>query len=173
MRTVGITVVGLLLLLAGGALLGGCGEKSQRVSSDGPTSFAVQNAIFSDVLEVTLAVQSQSGGRPALSWKATEQPYVIAAIFTNNVQIDKQSNSVSNTAEIVWLWHNGLQTGRDGAVKFSDGFDPRREAEGLYTLRPEYDPASLAPGTYVIALWALDRNGEPVAASREVVLTVD
>lgn len=170
-RTPYLTLTVAALVLTLGLSFAGCGNKPSR-SSDGPTSFTVSNAIFAEVTELYVSIQSQPASRPALSWKALDQPYLLAAIFSNNVQVDKQTNTVSNTEQIVWFWHNGLPTGRDGAVKFSDGFDPHLEAEGLYTLTPQFDVPDLPSGTYVLVVWALDRNGEPVAASREMLFTV-
>ena len=64
---------------------------------------------------------------------------------------------------IVWIWHTGLGTGRDGNVLYE---------HGLSNTRGDAPLDRLPSGTYFWAVWALDEQGLPVAATDEYTLSV-
>ncbi len=146
----------LALLLVGLALcIGGC--------EDGVTDgedFVYHNAILRDVRPLQAAA-SGTLQRPDFSWPATDEKHVACAIFERRISVRK--NQITNADDILWLWHSGLGTGRDGNVLFEHGV--RNEAGA-----PPLD--RLPPGTYYWAVWALDEQGLPIAATDEYTLTV-
>jgi hypothetical protein len=145
-----MTVLGALGLLA----LVGCGAAEDDESG----GFVYQNQIFSGTVSIQ-AAQSGSLSAPAFSWAATGEKHVVCAIFDERIQLDQ--NHVSNTDRVVWLWHSGLGSGREGNLLYSHGVAADNGA-----------PEPLLPGSYYWAVWAMDLDGFPVASSVEYTLAV-
>lgn len=99
--------------------------------------------------------------RPTFSWEPTGRLHVQAAVFSENIQVT--DGSIENAREIVWLWHSGMSTGREGFVRWSDG---------IFLGAPQ---GSLTPGSsYVWAVWAWDDQGLVITdASPELFFTAD
>lgn len=149
------------LALVGGALLilgGGCGVGAE------PGGFAFDNNLFENT-ERLLAEATGDPSRPNLSWPSTGRSMVVVGVFRR--RIDVRRNLITNTWDLVWLWHTGLPAGREGNITWSDG---NPVVDGV----PEdgVEPPALRPGTYYWAVWAFDDRGVPVASSVELTLEV-
>lgn len=146
---------------------------SPNASSSGttkpPQTFVYNNQLFRDTRLVSAAVSSLAGGAPNFSWPALSDPHIVAAVFDTNIQVSAKERRVINPEHIVWLWHSGLNNGRDGNVRYSDGYDPR----GLgFDVENPPEPAALPPGSYVWAVWSMDGAGNVVASSQELLFSV-
>jgi len=149
----------VLWSLLASLLLIACGGDEADKSAAGE-DFIYNNAIFQGV-SVMQAAASGTSQQPDFSWPATTQKHVACAVFQKRISV--RQNLISNPQDVVWLWHSGLGRGRDGNVLYEHGV-------GNADLAPR--PASLSPGTYYWAVWALDEEGLPVAATREYTLDV-
>jgi hypothetical protein len=104
---------------------------------------------------------------PAFTWQATAARLVLAAVFRENIQV--QNGKIINPSAVVWVWHTGLGTGREGNVRYDQGGQVDSGSLAKIT-RP---PAALPRGDYVWAVWAWDPSGTRViGASRETFFTV-
>lgn len=122
--------------------------------------FVYHNGILRDVSALQAAA-SGTPQRPDFSWPATNEKHVVCAVFRRRINVRR--NEITNPDDIVWLWHSGLAKGRDGNVLY---------AHGLANERGGAPPARLPAGTYFWAVWALDEQGLPVAATDEYTLVV-
>lgn len=140
------------------ALASGCGAASDSAG------FTYQNGLFSR----TSALQAAADGpaaAPNLSWPATGRRLVVAGFFGK--RIDVRQNLITNQSDLLWMWHSGMDGGREGNVLWQNGA-PARWGQPLVGQAP----APLAPGTYYWAVWALDDTGKPVQSTVELTHTV-
>ena len=109
-----------------------------------------------------------TGATPGFAWEATGQDLVYLSVFDTNIQAS--SNRILNSERIVWSWHSGLGTGREGAVFFEDGRDVINGR-----MLENGPPTPLEAGaSYVWAVWAWDDQGKRVTySSREIKFTVE
>ena len=95
---------------------------------------------------------------PSISWPATGRRLVVAAFFSR--PIDVRQNLIRNTNDLVWMWHSGMDAGREGNVAWSDGA-PSSFGQPLIG----QPPLPLTAGTYSWAIWSLDETGKPAEAT--------
>ena len=97
---------------------------------------------------------------PPLAWVAPNSPLTVAAIFQNKIDVSA-NGKITNTSDIVWLWHSGLSSGRAGAVEYSEGKSVNDD-----DLVNVSDPVPLEKGrTYYWIVWAWDSEGKHVKYS--------
>ena len=104
---------------------------------------------------------------PVLKWDSLETELIVAAIFSSPIQ--ELNGEISNTGDIVCIWHSGLEQGVDGLVSFTEG---RRIAAGdLDSLSP---PQPLpAMQTYYWGVWSWDDSGiKIIYSSRQLTFYV-
>ena len=138
--------------------LAACGADDSGDSPGG--GYVYKNQIFRDTSLIT-AAQSGTTTKPSFSWQALGEKHVVCALFSERIQVAQ--DHISNTDKVRWLWHSGLGRGREGNVLF---------AHGAADESGNPPPATLAPGTYYWAVWALDEGGQPIASSIENTLKV-
>lgn len=131
-----------------------CGAEGDAVD---PT---YQNQVFSGTDRIN-AAQDGSVYQPGFSWIATGYRHVVCAVFNSPIHV--KQNQITNADEVVWIWHTGLGTGREGNIRYSDGRPHPASSDA---------PAPLASGVYYWAVWALDDAGHAVASSVEYTLNV-
>ena len=100
--------------------------------------FAYRNNLFRNTVKINAVVKFVKPGEPSFSWPATGYKHVVC--------------------EVVWLWHTGLGTGREGNVLFEHGI-PGPNKKGPVS--------ALKPGTYYWGVWAFDDHGRPAFSSVE------
>jgi hypothetical protein len=140
-------------------VFGGCAQDSSDGASEEAT-WVYQNLIFSQTSPIS-AAQSGDIKEPAFSWTSTGYKHVVCAIFKSHIAIT--NNQIVNEEELVWIWHSGLDKGRDGNISFVDG---------VTDLSSNTVPEDLSTGTYYWAVWAIDEGGHVRASSTEYALTV-
>jgi hypothetical protein len=128
--------------------------------SEGSEDFVYHNAILRGVNPLQAAA-SGTLERPDFSWPATDEKHVACAVFERRISVRK--NQITNADDIIWVWHSGLGTGRDGNVLYE---------HGVANEAGQDPPDRLPTGTYYWAVWALDEQGLPISATDEYTLTV-
>lgn len=104
--------------------------------------------------------------KPSLQWSGGGE-LVATGIFKNRIETTEKG--IKNIQDIVWLWHSGLGTGRNGSVKFTDGRN---------VLNGKVDeisfPTPLTKGNfYSWGVWSWGISGEKIyASSREQIFIV-
>jgi hypothetical protein len=98
-------------------LLGACGV-SDEAGDPGDPGFVYKNQIFRNTQLVT-AAKSGANATPAFSWQALGEKHVVLAIFSERIQVAQ--DHIANGDKVVWLWHTGLGSGREGNVLFAQG----------------------------------------------------
>ncbi|MFO7658032.1 MAG: hypothetical protein R6W78_13295 [Bacteroidales bacterium] len=96
---------------------------------------------------------------PVLQWDSISIPYLVAAIFSQPVEVE--NGVIFNTSDIIWFWHSGLESGKNGYVEFGEG---KQMINGdINNLLP---PVALA-GTarYYWGIWGWDYSGTRVKYS--------
>ncbi len=133
-----------------------CGSEGEFRDSKANTEFKYQNNIFTRTIRIRASVSFPKPGEPSFSWPATGSKHVVCAVFSERIQV--KNNKITNTDQIVWLWHSGLPRGREGNVRFVDGIDPKTE-------KPPTKP--LPPGKYYWGVWALTDRGKVMYSTLE------
>ncbi|MBN2613546.1 MAG: hypothetical protein JXB00_18465 [Bacteroidales bacterium] len=96
---------------------------------------------------------------PVLRWDSVNVPYIVAAIFSQPIEIE--GGVISNTSDIVWIWHSGLETGKDGYVEFTEG---KQMING--DIQNLTAPASLTgPANYYWGVWGWNYPGTRILFS--------
>ncbi len=96
---------------------------------------------------------------PSLAWTRTNEKLVSAAIFKNRISVNE--TGITNTEDIVWVWHSGLNGAPEGAVSFNDG---NTVTNGK--ILSDVPPKPLLNNTiYVYAIWAWEDKGNWISAS--------
>ncbi len=157
-----------MTLMLSGILLAStaaCGSGAESGTAGAAADFSYQNRIFQNTWMITAdTIKVNSNGKqvpahpktPTFNWPATHYKHVICAMFDEPLNI--KDNVITNTDRMVWMWHSGLQAGREGFVEWSDGMaDPVTDKPAI----------ALGPGTYYWAVWALDLHGSPAGSSIE------
>lgn len=100
---------------------------------------------------------------PSIVWEPTGSKNVIAAIFDAD-NIEANSDEVLNFEDVVWAWHSGLGTGREGSVFYNDG---RKVENGNITDQPPVLLNNLEH--YVLGIWAWNEDGTRIISSSDAV----
>lgn len=95
---------------------------------------------------------------PELQWVKTYANFITAVIATDSLRVE--NNTITNKGSILWQWHDGMISGTDSLVKFSDG----RTVEGEKILY-DVQPLALESGLYYYAIWAWRQNGKDLHMS--------
>jgi len=136
-----------------------CGDSASFEKAAG--KFVHQNNIFAKTSRLTASAQLTEVGQPSFSWNATSKKHVICAIFKERIQV--KNNLITNQDKVIWIWHTGFGTGREGNILFSQGGTSTTKANS---------PSPLQPGVYYWAVWALNAQGEPELSSVENLLNI-
>jgi hypothetical protein len=148
----GPALAGLTALFLSSVSLFGCGADSAS---------AVEGRFENNVFLRTRRIEARiadSAAAPSISWQATGRRLVVAAFFSR--PIDVRQNQIRNTNDLVWMWHSGMDTGREGNIAWADGA-PASFGQPLIGRAP----TPLSPGTYSWAVWSLDEGGKPAEAT--------
>ncbi len=147
-----------LLMVACASLyaLAACGAEGENGNPD-PT---YQNQLFSGTARIN-AAKDGSSYQPGFSWIATGYRHVVCAVFKSPIHV--KENQITNADDVVWIWHTGLGTGREGNIRYSDGRPHPASSDA---------PAPLQNGVYYWGVWALNDAGHAVASSVEYTLNV-
>lgn len=137
------------------------GADSYNVNSSNNSNFQYQNNLFTNTTRMSAAVNMPAPGEPSFSWIATGKKHVVCAIFSERVQVRR--NQITNTDKVIWMWHSGLDSGREGNILFEHGV---AGAESKVKATP------LAKGTYFWGVWVFDDNGIPIMSTVENTLDV-
>jgi len=97
---------------------------------------------------------------PSFSWCATGNQLVVVAIF--NSWIEVSLTKILNGEDIVWMWHTGLYTGREGTVRYGDGYSLSNGIALYDTLYPLQNNMN-----YYWAVWAWGNDGKKVEKSSQ------
>ncbi len=137
------------------------GADSYNQNHSNSNSFAYQNNLFTNTTRLAAAVNIPVPGEPSFSWQATGRKHVVCAIFSDRVQVRR--NEITNPDKIVWMWHSGLATGREGNILFKHGV---AGAESTQSANP------LPRGSYFWGVWVFDDSGTPIMSTVENVLEI-
>ena len=66
-----------------------------------------------------LGIPDTVNSSPVLSWGPSGSPLTMAAIFSDSIVVSGME--IINKDDLVWVWHSGMQNGKDGKINFSDG----------------------------------------------------
>lgn len=101
---------------------------------------------------------------PVLRWDSVQTTHIVAAIFKQPVLMI--NGAVTNTDDIVWIWHTGLGTGKNGHVEYIHG---KSISNGdIYN---ETDLIHLVgPGNYYWGVWGWNNSGTVVAYSSRALV---
>ena len=104
---------------------------------------------------------------PVIRWNSVQTKLIITAIFSQPIQV--VNGRVVNSNEIVWIWHSGLENGKDGWVAFEEG---RNISDG--DLENLSQPTPLATShQYYWGVWSWDESGVKVRySSRQMTFYV-
>lgn len=100
---------------------------------------------------------------PPFVWEPTEKKYVFAAIFDDE-NIDVKDSKIINKDKIIWAWHSGLGSGKEGSVSFYDG---RKVLNGEVT--NELPDKLKSKNYYIFGVWAWNNDGTQILYSSEVI----
>ena len=98
---------------------------------------------------------------PVFLWEDFGINIITIAIFTSPVEV--RNGNIVNTDDIIWQWHNGLETEKADTVQYTDG---KIVDDGEI----DYNSiaSTLATGNYFWAIWGWGRSGIKVLySSRE------
>jgi len=93
-------------------------------------------------------------------WNPTNQRDVALGLFEKSIEV--KDGSISNKTDQIWVWHKGLQTGREGSIKFSDGYpvkDGIWQTEGYAKIKNGQE--------YFWAVWAWEDGVGKIGYSSE------
>jgi hypothetical protein len=137
---------------------------------EAPLDEALNNPIFpgANVVETGVpAFNDTVSSTPGFTWVQTKCRLVFVGVFAQRIIV--KDRKILNPGDIVWAWHSGLGTGREGSIIFTDGVDVN---EGI--LQTGVPPHPLQGGRgYNWAVWAWDDDGLKIAwSSREMFFVV-
>jgi hypothetical protein len=92
---------------------------------------------------------------PDLIWDSMGIEILTAAIFNQPIQVE--GGEISNTSDIIWQWHSGMLTGKEGAVQYSDGRNVIHNTSD--TIDYLNAPSALNSGHYYWAVWGWNQSG--------------
>ncbi len=99
------------------------------------------------------------------AWIPTKSKVIIAAIFKNTIQVEK--NEIKNKEDIVWYWDSKGKND-PGKVIISDGNIASFE-NGKFVFSKVTQEPFLKPGNYIFCILVWDNYGQNIiAASKEV-----
>ena len=129
-----------------------------------PEDYEFHNPIFPDSYFIETGVPGFGetvSSTPTFTWRVTRNQLVFLGVFTENIVV--KNNSIVNAYDIVWAWHSGLGTGREGNVFFSDGLNVVNGE-----LQDGTQPTPLQNGQgYSWAVWAWDYEGKEITDSSQ------
>ena len=104
---------------------------------------------------------------PVIKWDSVQTKLIVSAIFNQPIQV--VNGRIENTNDIVWMWHSGLEDGKDGRVAFEEG---RNISDGV--LDNLSQPVPLATShQYYWGVWSWDESGIRVRySSRQMTFYV-
>jgi hypothetical protein len=89
---------------------------------------------------------------PCLIWDSLGIDILTAAIFNRPIQV--KGGEISNARDMIWQWHSGMLTGREGDVQYSDGRNV------IHDTIDYLNPArALDSGHYYWAVWGWNQSG--------------
>jgi hypothetical protein len=104
---------------------------------------------------------------PQLRWDSVQTKLIVSAIFINRIQVTK--GKIENTNDIIWIWHSGLDKGKDGRVTFEEG---RSISDGVIE-NPGLPVPLPAAHQYYWGVWSWDESGIRVLySSRQMTFYV-
>lgn len=154
-------LVGALLILCLG-----CKSESSPAS---PPDAALNNPVFpgSGIIETGIPVLNDTvSATPAFTWVQTNCRLVFVGIFADRIIV--KDRRILNPNDIIWAWHSGLGTGREGSIYFADGVDVK---QGSLQMGVSPTPLQGRRG-YIWAVWAWDDDGLKIARSSKEMFFV-
>jgi len=104
---------------------------------------------------------------PTMRWDSVQTELIVSAIFTGPIQ--EANGKIENTDEMIWIWHSGLEDGKNGWVKFEEG---RSISNGFIE---NLDQAIPLPDShqYYWGVWSWNESGIKVMySSRQITFYV-
>lgn len=96
---------------------------------------------------------------PTMRWDSVQTKLIVSAIFIHPIQPAK--GKIENTNDIIWIWHSGLEDGKDGWVTFEEG---RSISGGVIENLGQPIPLP-ASHQYYWGVWSWDESGIKVQYS--------
>ena len=102
---------------------------------------------------------------PIIKYKNTiENKYIMVSIWNNEPKI--QAGRVTNSKEMVWYWHTGMDNSGIGYVEYAKGANP---INGIINTGIRNENSSVTPllsgRTYYLVVWEWDVNGREIISS--------
>ena len=124
-----------------------------------------KNPIFQVNESIELIAPGQgamiSVDEPEFHWVTSNKRFVLACVSTNILEI--YDNRIKNTKDIVWIWHTGIGSGREGSIQYSYG---KNVTNG--EINEKQEPIPLERGKiYYWSVWAWDEKGQVISASSD------
>ena len=102
---------------------------------------------------------------PIIKYKNTiENKYIMVSIWNNKPKV--QASKVTNSKEMVWYWHTGMDNSGIGYVEYLKGANPINGIvnTGIYNENNSVKPL-LSGKTYYLVIWEWDVNGQEIISS--------
>ena len=96
---------------------------------------------------------------PELHWDSIQTTRIVAAIFSEPIQIS--GGIIVNTSDIVWIWHSGLESGRNGKVEFLEG----RSINNSNIMNLTAPMPLIGNSIYYWGVWGWDASGVKILYS--------
>jgi|GEM_PF-2088023 len=104
---------------------------------------------------------------PVIGWDSVQTKLIISAIFSQPIQV--VNGRIENLNKIVWIWHSGLENGKDGWVAFEEG---RNISDGNLDNLSQPIPLTTSH-QYYWGVWSWDESGIRVRySSRQMTFYV-
>ncbi len=139
-----------------------------------------EDLVFSDVFEISIPpYQYENDGiiyqvtgdtgyyyslvdtlnsEPSFRWDSLDISLVTVAIFNQPINVYK--GAIVNTGNLIWQWHSGMESGKEGNIQYSDGrnvlYNDEASIDYFHPARP------LDEGHYFWAVWGWNRSGVKV-----------
>lgn len=97
--------------------------------------------------------------KPIIKWETIDSPLTIVAI--SNDSLTTINNRITNINSIIWIWHNGMTSGKNGNINFLDGHNVKNG-----NIEYNRTPDNLEIGKfYFLNIWAFDYFGKKIKYS--------
>jgi len=97
--------------------------------------------------------------RPVIKWDTIDSPLAIVAISKDS--LTTINNRITNINSIIWIWHNGMVSGKNGNIKFLDGHNVKN---GNIEYNKTADNLEIAK-LYYLNIWGFDYFGKKIKYS--------
>ena len=96
---------------------------------------------------------------PVLCWDSVMASQIVVGIFVQPIKVE--NGYISNTEDMVWIWHSGLNKGKDGKVIYTDG---KKITDGNISFLSDPEPLT-GSVRYYWGVWSWNASGVRITHS--------